>query len=571
MGRITVFTINSCRHCKRVKAALNTRDIPFVEISLTTHPEKRSDMQALSEKLTVPQIFFNEESIGGADETISILEKWDDEIMKQGSSSSSTDTELTSATNPLQYYQQTIQIKPDPMDPRLQPPPTTMNESSSSFSPFLLPNDEFTLPNGQGQSDKNDDETQPKTISYAELYQTLLRILPQNTKYYLGVSHKYCFTGKQAIDAIVSHYTTIPSEADAIDFFNTIQQSQMIAPVFTIKPNTATDTYFDGGTYYRLQSFFKPNLLNTMRIVSTSKGKDSVATEDANELVLQLKQMLDQIQTDATDQHGNMNYIQASQSLLYFQFQEATCQLQNINMLHLDPSSSRLAFGINVYNIMIIHAFLQVGIPDTMPQRGAFFTHVGYNIGGHIFSFNELEHGILRGNRRPPYSLSRPFSTKDPRYEMIIDTIDPRIHFALNCGAKSCPPIETFTSQAIQEELQIASEAFHESNDNTFVNESKHKIKLSMIMHWYLHDFVSSKSQLPNYLLPFLRGDKKDALKRMIHGDTDNNDDHDSGTKHSIKVKYFSYDWSTNASEMKVFHNEDLAVRTRSISSLLKF
>jgi len=41
MGRITVFSVENCPHCKRAKAALKERSIPYVEISLTTHVRQR--------------------------------------------------------------------------------------------------------------------------------------------------------------------------------------------------------------------------------------------------------------------------------------------------------------------------------------------------------------------------------------------------------------------------------------------------------------------------------------------------------------------------------------------------
>ena len=40
--------------------------------------------------------------------------------------------------------------------------------------------------------------------------------------------------------------------------------------------------------------------------------------------------------------------------------------------------------------------------------------------------------------------------------------MDKRIHFALNCGAKSCPPIKVYTPEALEEGLQSAAAAFCE-------------------------------------------------------------------------------------------------------------
>ena len=68
MGRITIFALSSCPHCKRVKAFLTDKSWEYYEISLTSYPEKRSDMLALADRLTVPQVFFNTRHLGGAAE-----------------------------------------------------------------------------------------------------------------------------------------------------------------------------------------------------------------------------------------------------------------------------------------------------------------------------------------------------------------------------------------------------------------------------------------------------------------------------------------------------------------------
>ena len=61
-------------------------------------------------------------------------------------------------------------------------------------------------------------------------------------------------------------------------------------------------------------------------------------------------------------------------------------------------------------------------------------------IGGQTFSLNALEHGVLRGNVPGPYTWSAPFRSGDPRAGAVLP-LDVRIHFALNCGATSCPAV----------------------------------------------------------------------------------------------------------------------------------
>ena len=74
------------------------------------------------------------------------------------------------------------------------------------------------------------------------------------------------------------------------------------------------------------------------------------------------------------------------------------------------------------------------------------YSTASYNIGGLVYSLNDIENGLLRGNRVSAVPLtSVPFPDQnDPRKNLMLNC-DPRIHFALNCGAVSCPPIAVYS------------------------------------------------------------------------------------------------------------------------------
>jgi len=89
-------------------------------------------------------------------------------------------------------------------------------------------------------------------------------------------------------------------------------------------------------------------------------------------------------------------------------------------------------------------------------NRFSFYNHYKYNVGGMNFSLDDIEHGVLRGNVSLIKSMlgikGYRFDINDPRQKLansgskidgkfIEGRKEPRIHFALNCGAKSCPPI----------------------------------------------------------------------------------------------------------------------------------
>lgn len=75
-----------------------------------------------------------------------------------------------------------------------------------------------------------------------------------------------------------------------------------------------------------------------------------------------------------------------------------------------------------------------------------FFNTVKYIIGGHEYSLQDIENGVLRANQKGVGMLTRPFSKSDPRLSVALETHEPLIHFGLVCGAKSCPPIKTYTA-----------------------------------------------------------------------------------------------------------------------------
>ena len=58
-----------------------------------------------------------------------------------------------------------------------------------------------------------------------------------------------------------------------------------------------------------------------------------------------------------------------------------------------------------------------------------------------------MEHGVLRANKGHPASGEPEFAASDPRHSVSLSVVDPRIHFALNCGARSCPPIRVYTEE----------------------------------------------------------------------------------------------------------------------------
>ena len=200
---------------------------------------------------------------------------------------------------------------------------------------------------------------------------------------------------------------------------------------------------------------------------------------------------------------------------------------------------------------MIKYAFTKVGIGHTDLARYSFFNKVMFKLGPDVFSFNDFENGILRGNRKAPFAISSQLSKGDPRLDLAFQDVDCRIHFALNCGAKSCPPVKNFTSTNIEEELRIVSQAFCEDESQVRVDLDKGTIYLSKILSWYQEDFGKSKEERLKTVAGFLRGKKLSDLELLL-----------KKRGEAPKVKYNEYDWSTDASDYVPFSNTTVKAAT---------
>ncbi len=230
-------------------------------------------------------------------------------------------------------------------------------------------------------------------------------------------------------------------------------------------------------------------------------------------------------------ERGLVHYERIRSSQEFERYKRLANGLRGFDLRSLHKRDQRIAFWINIYNTAVIHGVIERGISRSVKELPGFFDRISYNIGGYDFSLNEIEHGILRGNRRPPYWLFSPFRKKDPRLEFIIDPPDPRIHFALVCGARSCPPIGFYEAEQIGFQLQLAAMSFINSPQVKILPEER-SLLISKIFKWYRVDFIQGARGLVDTLLEFLdEGEKKVFLK---------------ANRDRIRIKYQPYDWNLN-------------------------
>ena len=194
----------------------------------------------------------------------------------------------------------------------------------------------------------------------------------------------------------------------------------------------------------------------------------------------------------------------------------------------LTSRSQALAFWINVYNAMVIHGALTFGVRRNMTEVPRFFQRTAYVIGGRRYSLNDIEHGILRGNRGHPLRVVLPqLMPWDARRGLVVRPTDARIHFALNCGAASCPPVRHYTADNIDSELDLASRAFV-NGGGVRVDPQRGGVVLSRIFLLYTRDFGWTKAAQLRSVLEYVDANRRDEVAAAA----------------GRGLRYGDYDWS---------------------------
>lgn len=147
------------------------------------------------------------------------------------------------------------------------------------------------------------------------------------------------------------------------------------------------------------------------------------------------------------------------------------------------PSEEK-AFYLNAYNILVIK-----GIINNYPTKGpmeiaGFFDKKQYVINGANLTLNNIENDIVR----------KKFN-------------DARIHFALVCGAKSCPPIQSyaFRPEKLDAQLDLVTKQSIQNTSFTKIDSKNNKASVSMLFNWYKDDFVKAKGNVLGFINSYLK------------------------------------------------------------------
>ncbi len=212
----------------------------------------------------------------------------------------------------------------------------------------------------------------------------------------------------------------------------------------------------------------------------------------------------------------------------------STALLRGIDLRELATREQRLAFWINLYNALVIDAVIAFGVRDSVGEGHAgrlrFFRRAAYAVGGFRLSCDDIEHGILRGNRGHPYIPGPQFGPSDARRASVIAPPDVRCHFALNCGSRSCPPIGVYDPERVDSQLDVATRHF--VGMEIIVDCARNTVRVSQLFRWFATDF-GGRLGVIGFLLRYLpEGEERQWL---------------AARQGQVRLAYRPYDWGLNA------------------------
>ncbi|QBG48722.1 DUF547 domain-containing protein [Verrucomicrobia bacterium S94] len=165
----------------------------------------------------------------------------------------------------------------------------------------------------------------------------------------------------------------------------------------------------------------------------------------------------------------------------------------------------QLAYLINLYNVSTLQLVTLHYPVKSIKDIGSFFKGPWDQkivpLFGEMITLNTLEHKIIRRWYR-----------------------EPRVHMALVCAARGCPPLrsEAYTAVLLDAQLDDQSRTYLSSPEGLVIDRVQGVVYLSAIFKWYGDDFESVEGFVEQY--------GRHALT-------------------NLKITYIDYDWSLNKQE----------------------
>lgn len=367
-----------------------------------------------------------------------------------------------------------------------------------------------------------DDDYEEQNDEMVDIVRVLRQKLPIQDRIMRMKIVKNCFSGGELVEVLIHHLDC--GRKKAVEIGKNLARRHFIHQVF------GENEFEDGKHFYRFLEHepFVPKCYNFRGSTNDNEPKDvAVLGQRLGKIMSAL------LESYASDDRHHIDYIGISNSEEFRRYTNLIQDLHRVNLLNLS-ADEKLAFFLNLYNAMAIHAVIRIGHPGGMIDRRAFFSEFQYMVGGYSYSLSGLKDGILRSNRRAPFTLMRPFPSGDRRLEMAFQKVNPLIHFGLCNATRSSPAVRFFTPQNVESELRYAAREYFQRDDAMQVDLSKRTVYLNRMIKWYNTDFGQEKEIL-KWITGYLDATKAGLLTHLM------------GDCGPVNVVYSSFDWSPNA------------------------
>eukprot|EP01064_Diplonema_japonicum_P009742 TRINITY_DN1719_c0_g1_i1.p1 TRINITY_DN1719_c0_g1~~TRINITY_DN1719_c0_g1_i1.p1 ORF type:complete len:1608 (+),score=451.93 TRINITY_DN1719_c0_g1_i1:34-4857(+) len=249
------------------------------------------------------------------------------------------------------------------------------------------------------------------------------------------------FLARQAIDFVLGNLTALKMNAlkltfcanpreTAAGFLDLLQQGGVIHHVIQDAPMKFEDNF-------HIFRFMEDEELRVLNVFKKPQQTVNVHPVELSQLLLRKALSVYKTFIEVSDHEIVHLYIKSPK---FMEFSDLSCDLQYVNLSLLTTDQQKIAFWVNIYNVLEIHAQFTIG--------GSFHLHESvylctscYLVGGFVVSLDIIQNGILRGNRRAPvgpvvegkvaHRLFRPFKADDPRKTLAVKESDSRVHFVL--------------------------------------------------------------------------------------------------------------------------------------------
>jgi len=134
------------------------------------------------------------------------------------------------------------------------------------------------------------------------------------------------------------------------------------------------------------------------------------------------------------------------------------------------------AFYINAYNVFAIGTIL-ANPGKKITDIGGAFNREKHRVGGEMLTLDDIENRLR-------------------------DMKDARIHFAIVCASKACPPLaaHAYTAAGLNETLERQGRAFVNDPSKNVIDRAKGRVALSKIFHWDRREFERDGGTLMKFV-----------------------------------------------------------------------